>query len=73
MLATRYPPPYASTTMGHRPTPSSCTLHHWPHVLCSVALVATPAESPASNKTLEFSGVTGRRLLAYPQSGCGRG
>ena len=41
---------------GHRPTPAPCTWRHWPHVLCSVALVAIPAEGLASNKTLEFSG-----------------
>ena len=50
---------------GHRPTPAPCTWHHWPHVLCSVALVATPAESHTSNKTLEFSGdVTDRSKAA---------
>ena len=49
-------PPKFPLPCGHRPTPAPCTLHHWPHVLSSVALVATPAEGLASNKNLEFNG-----------------
>ena len=48
--------PYTSTTMGTQTHPSSL---HFPSLascfLCSVALAATPAESPASKKTLELS------------------
>ena len=58
--------PYASTTMGTQTHPSSLHLVSFSSCcLCSVALAAWPAASPASSKTLELSGdVTDKSIAA---------